>query len=111
MPFRVRGHQDVAIDQIKTFLTELKRRRVYQAAAVYVVVDPELPAAHTLEASISYKNGDLQNVIRAAKRAVALDPNDTDALFWLGTVYAHVRHNPEARTHADHLLTLDPLGY
>ena len=73
-------------------------------------LDPDLSAAHSLQAAIHYKNGDLQDVIRSAKRAIALNPDDTDALFWLAAVYSHVGRTELARKHAEHLMEIDPLG-
>ena len=72
-------------------------------------LDHDLPAAHALRAVISYKAGDLQGVVRSCKRALSIDPNNTEALFWLSTVYAHIGRNAEARPLAQTLVAIDPL--
>ncbi|MEX2578502.1 MAG: protein kinase [Verrucomicrobiales bacterium] len=72
-------------------------------------LDHDLPAAHALRASISYKAGDLQGVVHACKRALSIDLNNAEALFWLSTVYAHIGRNAEARPLAQKLVSIDPL--
>jgi TolB-like protein/DNA-binding SARP family transcriptional activator len=73
-------------------------------------VDTGSVHGHTLSAAIQYKKGRLQDVVRDSKRALASEPNNAEALFWLTVMYAHAGRASAARTVGEQLLHVDPLN-
>ena len=65
---------------------------------------------HVLNGFINYKRGHLRQVIGDANRALAIDPNNAQALFWLGGIYTHVGREDTARPTIERLMSVDPLA-
>ncbi|MCH9651551.1 MAG: hypothetical protein K0U98_25210 [Deltaproteobacteria bacterium] len=53
--------------------------------------------------------GQIQEVVRNLKRALARDPNDTDAIFWVSLMYGFVGRTETAAPLVEKLVAIDPL--
>ncbi|HSS21266.1 MAG TPA: protein kinase [Pyrinomonadaceae bacterium] len=72
-------------------------------------LNPSSSHGFSLKGLLSYSEGNMAEAIRSLKKAVELQPNNTEALFWLAANSAHVGDCKAAMKYADQLLTIDPL--
>ena len=78
-------------------------------AAEIFAMNPESAKGHSLRGSIRNNRADPKGAIWDFKRALALDPNDPEALLWLGYVYAVSGRVPMAKALMERLQQVDPL--
>jgi TolB-like protein/tetratricopeptide (TPR) repeat protein len=90
--------------------TEETLGEVEEWAAKALQLDPDLGLAHYAKAVASYKRGDLEGFVQAAKRSVELEPN-SDASALLGFVLAEVGKTDEAFEYAEAAVESDPLSF
>ena len=72
-------------------------------------LNPSSSHGFVLKGLLSYSEGNMGEAIRSLKRALELQPNNTEALFWVAVDSSHVGDNEAAMRYADKLLMLDPL--
>ena len=72
-------------------------------------LNPESAKGYSLRGSVRNSRADPAGSMRDFKRAVALDPNDPEALLWLGYGYAVAGQIPMATAYTERLLQVDPL--
>jgi eukaryotic-like serine/threonine-protein kinase len=72
-------------------------------------LNPASSHGFVLKGLLSYSEGNMAEAIRSLKKALELQPNNTEALFWLTVNSSHVGDNETAMKTADKLLLLDPL--
>ena len=80
-----------------------------ECVAAIFSMNPESAKGHSLRGSIRNNRADPQGAIWDFKRALALDPNDPEALLWLGYVYAVSGRVPMAKALMERLQQVDPL--
>ncbi|HEX5719697.1 MAG TPA: tetratricopeptide repeat protein [Thermoanaerobaculia bacterium] len=83
-----------------------------QACAERILaLDPESPHGHRLSGMVGSTGGRVPpaEVAGHLRRALNRDPNDTDTLFWLSTLYGFMGHASEAAPLVERLLKIDPL--
>jgi tetratricopeptide (TPR) repeat protein len=81
-----------------------------QACASRILAQaPSSAHGHRLLGLLSAHQKDLPRTVRHLKHALADDPNDTDALFWLSLVYGFVGRPDRGQPLAERLLEIDPL--
>lgn len=80
-----------------------------QFAARALRADAQSCMGHVARGLIRYKRGDIEGTARDLKRALEIDPNQRDALFWLTLVYLTAGREMTARPLLARLLDLDPL--
>jgi TolB-like protein len=84
-------------------------RKAEGCAAKVFALNPESSKGHGLRGAIRHNRADPNGAARDYKKALVLDPNDPEALLWLGYHYA-VSGRPElARALMDRLQQVDPL--
>ena len=71
---------------------------------------PDSPNGHALLGYIEYERGHLAQAVRHFKRALELEPNDADALFYMGIAYIAAGQNEQARTTGQRIVASDPLA-
>jgi len=88
-------------------------RKYLEKAEQYAVralaADPRSCLGHVAQGLICHKRGDMEGTARYLKRALEIDPNQRDALFWLTLVYLIAGREMTARPLLARLLDLDPL--
>jgi eukaryotic-like serine/threonine-protein kinase len=84
-------------------------RRAEACAAKIFTLNPESSKGFALRGAIRNNRADLAGSMRDFKRALALDPNDPEALLWLGYGYAVAGRIPLAVAYTERLLHVDPL--
>jgi TolB-like protein len=84
-------------------------RRAEACAARVFALNPESAKGYSLRGSVRNSRGDPAGSIRDFRRALALDPNDPEALLWLGYGYAVAGQIPLAVAFTERLLQVDPL--
>src|SRR5215468_7779295 len=72
-------------------------------------LDPESAHAHRLLGLISVQEGDSQRAVRLLKRAIVVDPNDSDTLSWYSAVCGLSGKAHAAMPLARRILEIDPL--
>lgn len=72
-------------------------------------MNPQSAKGYALRGSIRNNRGDPAGSMRDFKRALALDPNDSESLLWLGYDYAVAGQISVAIAFNDRLLQVDPL--
>ena len=72
-------------------------------------INPDSSKGYGLRGSIRNNRADPSGAMSDFKRALALDPNDPDALLWLGYDYAVAGQSVLARALMDRLQRVDPL--
>ena len=72
-------------------------------------LNPSSSHGFVLKGLLSYSEGNMAEAIRSLKKGLEVQPNNTEALFWLSVNSSHVGANEAATKYADQLLVLDPL--
>jgi eukaryotic-like serine/threonine-protein kinase len=80
-----------------------------ECAAKIFALNPDSSKGHSLRGSIRNNRADPIGSMRDFKRALALDPNEPEALLWLGYGYGVAGQIPMALAFLDRLLRVDPL--
>jgi TolB-like protein/thioredoxin-like negative regulator of GroEL len=78
-------------------------------AAKVFALNPESSKGHGLRGAIRHTRGDANGAADDYKQALILDPNDPEALLWLGYHYAASGRPDLARALMDRLQRVDPL--
>jgi len=85
-------------------------RKARECADRIFAIDPDSPDGHRLLGLVViHDKGDPQEAVRHLKLAVAADPNDTDALAWLSSIYGMVGRSSSAYPLVERLLEIDPI--
>jgi TolB-like protein len=84
-------------------------QRAEACAAKVFALNPESSKGFGLRGSIRNNRADPAGAIRDFKKALAIDPNDPEALLWLGYDYAVAGRVPLARALMERLQQVDPL--
>ena len=84
-------------------------RKAEGCAAKVFALNPESSKGHGLRGAIRHNRADPNGAARDYKKALALDPNDPEALLWLGYHYAVSGRPDLARALMDRLQQVDPL--
>ncbi len=71
---------------------------------------PDSPDGHALLGYIAYERGDLPQAVRHFRRALEREPNDADALFYMGVSYIAAGQNALARETGERMVACDPLA-
>ncbi len=80
-------------------------------AARALEIAPDLPQAHVvLGLTATCRRGMIKTAIRHFEEALATDPNDPDALRWLGVIYSHVGRVAEAALLGERVMAVDPMS-
>ncbi len=88
--------------------------RLDRAAAVghrILATDETSAPAHLLVGTAEFERGHLQNAATHLKQAVASDPGDVEAWFWLGLTYLYAGRTADARIIVQKILERDPLSH
>jgi tetratricopeptide (TPR) repeat protein len=83
--------------------------RAEACATRIFALNPESAKGYSLRGAIRNNRADPVGSMRDFKRALALDPNDPEALLWLGYAYAVAGQIPLAVAFTERLLQVDPL--
>ena len=75
-----------------------------------LVSAPDAPYGHALLGFIGYERGRLEESVRHFLAALELDPNDADALFYLGISFVGAGQTERGAEAARRLMELDPLS-
>jgi serine/threonine protein kinase len=84
-------------------------RKAEACAAKVFALNPESSKGHGLRGAIRHNRADPNGAARDYKKALVLDPNDPEALLWLGYHYAASGRSDLARALMDRLQQVDPL--
>jgi TolB-like protein/tRNA A-37 threonylcarbamoyl transferase component Bud32 len=84
-------------------------RKAEACAAKVFALNPESSKGHGLRGAIRHNRADPNGAARDYKKALVLDPNDPEALLWLGYHYAASGRPDLARALMDRLQQVDPL--
>jgi eukaryotic-like serine/threonine-protein kinase len=84
-------------------------RKAEACAAKVFALNPESSKGHGLRGAIRHNRADPSGAARDYKKALVLDPNDPEALLWLGYYYAVSGRPDLARALMDRLQQVDPL--
>jgi tetratricopeptide (TPR) repeat protein len=79
-------------------------------AASLVVTAPDAPYGHALLGFIAYERGNMIDGVRHLRAALERDPNDPDALFYLGICYVAAGQTDRCEAVAARLMESDPLS-
>jgi Flp pilus assembly protein TadD len=79
-------------------------------ANALLVSAPDAPYGHAILGFIGYERGDLADAVRHLLAAVEREPNDADALFYLGISYVGAGQVDKIPGVADTLMKVDPLS-
>jgi serine/threonine protein kinase/tetratricopeptide (TPR) repeat protein len=71
---------------------------------------PDSPDGHALLGYIAYERGELPQAVRHFLRALEREPNDADALFYMGVSYIAAGQNALARETGERMVASDPLA-
>jgi eukaryotic-like serine/threonine-protein kinase len=83
--------------------------RAEACATRIFALNPESAKGYSLRAAVRNSRADPAGSMRDFKRALALDPNDPEALLWLGYGHAVAGQIPLAVAFTERLLQVDPL--
>jgi TolB-like protein len=84
-------------------------RKAEDCAAKVFALNPESSKGHGLRGAIRHNRADSNGAADDYKKALILDPNDPEALLWLGYYYAVSGRPDLARALMDRLQQVDPL--
>jgi TolB-like protein/Flp pilus assembly protein TadD len=100
-------HVNVGIVPVSQYEEYL--RKAEACVAKVFALNPESSKGHGLRGAIRHNRADPNGAARDYKRALAVDPNDPEALLWLGYHYAVSGRPDLARALMDRLQQVDPL--
>ena len=101
-------HVNVGIVPVSQYDEYLQKA---EACAMKVfAINPESAKGYGLRGAIRHTRADPNGAARDYKKALALDPNDSDALLWLGYYYGVSGRPALARALMDRLQQVDPLA-
>jgi eukaryotic-like serine/threonine-protein kinase len=100
-------HVNVGIVSVSQYDEYL--RKAEACAAKVFALNPESSKGHGLRGAIRHNRADPNGAARDYKKALVLDPNDPEALLWLGYHYAVSGRPDLARALMDRLQQVDPL--
>jgi non-specific serine/threonine protein kinase len=72
-------------------------------------LNPSSSHGFSLKGLLSYSQGNIAEAIRSLKQAVALQPDNTEALFWLSINSSYVGDAAQALKYAENVRAIDPL--
>ncbi len=72
-------------------------------------INPSSSHGFSLKGLLCYSEGDIGESIRFLKKAVELEPTNTEALLWLAANNSYINHREEGMKYADKVRALDPL--
>jgi len=72
-------------------------------------LNPDSPLAHVTQGWIYWNEGNLQASADSMKKALLIEPNNSDALFGLAEIYLYAGKSEAAHSISDKLLVIDPL--
>jgi tetratricopeptide (TPR) repeat protein len=98
---------NVGLKPVETYDDYLKKAEA--CAAKVFALNPDSSKGYVLRGSILNNRADPPGAIRAFKRAVAIDPNNPEALLWLAYGYAVSGRPAIAKATIERLLQVDPL--
>jgi serine/threonine protein kinase/tetratricopeptide (TPR) repeat protein len=101
-------HVNVGIVPVSQYNEYLQKAEACVAKAF--ALNPESSKGHGLRGAIRHTRADPNGAARDYKEALVLDPNDPDALLWLGYYYAVSGRPALARALMDRLQQVDPLA-
>jgi tetratricopeptide (TPR) repeat protein len=73
-----------------------------------IAMNPNLAEAYTLQGRLKYLESDLKGAEVSFGKSLAVDPNQFDALLWMGTLLREQGRLPEAEKNLTHALDLSP---
>ncbi len=97
------GYENVGTKPDGFYLTKAE-----EYASKIFEMNPESYHGYLLLGLIQVKRGKFQEVVRQLKKALAIEQNDPDVLFWLSLIYLEVGKTSAAVPLLDRLLLLDP---
>ncbi|MEZ5425503.1 MAG: protein kinase [Pyrinomonadaceae bacterium] len=74
-----------------------------------IALNPVSSHGFALKGHLSYSRGDIAESIRSLKKAIELQPTNTEALLWLSANSSYVGQTDASQKYADELYLLDPL--
>ena len=102
--------QNVNVGIVPVSQYDEQLQKAESCAVKVFALNPDSSKGHVLRGAIRHTRADPNGAARDYKRALALDPNDPDALLWLGYHYAVSGRPALARALMDRLQQVDPLG-
>ena len=81
-----------------------------RAAQALIAVRPDAPYVHALLGNLKYERGHLLEALRHFRRAIELEPNDTDSLVMMAFTLVGAGQDEEAQALAPRLVQSDPLS-
>ena len=81
-----------------------------RVAQTLVVQRPDAPYVHSLLGNLKYERGHLLEALRHFRRAIELEPNDTDSLVMMAFTLVGAGQDDEAQALAPRLVQSDPLS-
>jgi TolB-like protein len=100
-------HVNVGIVPVEQYDEYLQKAD--ECAAKVFALNPESSKGHGLRGTIRHNRGDADGAADDYRKALILDPNDPEALLWLGYHYAVSGRPDLARALMDRLQHVDPL--
>ena len=97
------GYENVGTKPNEFYLTKAE-----EYAGKVFELEPESYHGYLLQGLIRSKRGEFQEVVRHLKKALVIEPNDLDVLFWLSLTYLEVGKTSAAAPLLNRLLQLDP---
>jgi TolB-like protein len=85
-------------------------QEIERCAAKASALNPESAHANNLRAMIHYKRGERVEAARLFKKVLTVDPNNSDALVWLTSLYCRAGQADPQRPLIEKLLEIDPLS-
>jgi tetratricopeptide (TPR) repeat protein len=101
--------QNVNVGMVPVSAYDEYLRKAEACAAKVFALNPESSKGYGLRGAIRHTRADPSGAVRDYKQALLLDPNDTEALLWLGYYYAVSGRPALARALMDRLQKVDPL--
>jgi TolB-like protein/Tfp pilus assembly protein PilF len=74
-----------------------------------LTINPYSPKAYNIKSWVHEHKGEIKESFISLKRAIELDPHDSDALIMMAFLYILIGKTDEARSPAKHAIDIDPL--
>jgi TolB-like protein len=103
------GHAQLQYREAGIDLSERPLDEAEKCARKVFMLEPESASGFRLRGWLEYSRGRIQDAVRNLKAALAIDPNDADALLLLCNCYLISGKVSAARPLIGHVLKLDPL--